>query len=124
MMVLCTTLGYLRLFVSQVAPSLLGSRSAQDSRLHGPTPPASNSGLVTIGGGGGAAARKGRNRSKYSRFNDTEYGLDTFAENTAEVKAGHRNSQEHSWEGGSGEDSGSQKGILQTRTVAVTQSPA
>ncbi|KAF5002550.1 hypothetical protein FDECE_10580 [Fusarium decemcellulare] len=86
-----------------LAPKLIGERSTS-----------SNTGIsdnnnITIGGSG--AAHKGLKRSKYSRFDDTFYGMET----TVNVELGgidKRKSQNPGWEPSEGGDAESQKNIV------------
>ncbi|KAJ3537153.1 hypothetical protein NM208_g6433 [Fusarium decemcellulare] len=117
LMLICTTLPTLRTLFRHLAPKLIGERSTS-----------SNTGIsdnnnITIGGSG--AAHKGLKRSKYSRFDDACYGMET----TVNVELGDidkRKSHDPGWEPSDGGDAESQKsivkrgGILQTKVTSVT----
>jgi hypothetical protein len=104
LMLACTTLGYIRQFLAHAAPKILGSSKAAVSSA--PTPPKHS--IITIGGGDSAFGRRRKNQ-RYNRFGeDSQYALDTF------VEAGKKG--EHN----AGEDTRSETGILQTKTLDVS----
>lgn len=114
-MLICTTLPSLRKFFRHISPHLIGERSSknQSEGYSGSTNP-----IHTIGGSGGLP-KSGVKRSKYSRFDDTQYGMETTV-NVEMDKMDQRKSHNPNWEAGSGDDDESQKGIVQTRTTTIT----
>jgi hypothetical protein len=116
----CSTLTTVRLFVSHLAPRLLGSSGSQGASRTGGSKPEGTGNrahpLVTFG----SAPNKSK---RYNRFDDTVM-LNTVVErdhvaNDVDVSGGPR-SQHSDNEGSGGADDESEKAIMQTRTTTVT----
>jgi hypothetical protein len=117
LLIICASLSTIRKFFYHVAPRLNSENNTTDYS----TNPKSD--LVTFGRGSDRGT--GRNKKKYSKFDDDLYGLDTF--NGVDIEAGrpednksHRQRDSRRKDDANNDgDADSAKAILQTRTATV-----